>query len=420
MATIRHLRFSSGKGDDKGRETEKEPLDQLLADPGLIHSLRQEEHRRRLWLLAVAALCLGLLLGGGAVWWVHRERPRAALKKPAAATLPVKADGPSSEELARILTANGLALAKAKEIHTAWAYLRLATELSPTFVEAWDALALAYFYGGQVDEAERAFRRCTEIDPGYLRGYHATGDLYFYTGDYRKAEQFWLKAGATRPLARVRLLEGRFAEAAPLVKELEEKTPDQWFVRVMVEAVRAGQLTPEMRLQLEPGFVGSRSPETARGWRLYFAERYDEASEVFGRVLARDSRDGSARLGEGWCRLKTSAPQEAQADFELVLKTWPSNYSALNGLGWSLKEQNQAPAAAAAWKRVLNLRPESPETPESLKGLGMVSFEQGDAGQASRYLTEALLQNPFDPETRTVLEDALEQLPQSTIQQVKP
>ena len=404
MATFKHLGISSGGGKRGGPE--KERLDQFLADPGLINSLRQEESRRRLWLFAVAALALGLLVGGGAVWWL-----RGTTREGRAATITGQPGGQSSEELARILTTNGLALAKAKEIQKAWAYLRLATELSPNLVDAWDALAVAHFYGGQMDEAERAFRRCTEIDPGYQRGYHGQGDVYFYTGDHRKAEEYWLKGEALRGVARLRLLEGRFAEAAPIVQDLERKTPDQWFVRLMAEAVRTGRLTPEMRLQLGPGFVGSRSPETARGWRLFFSRQYNDASAAFERALAQRPQDGSALLGRGWCRLRTGKPREAQADFDGVLKTWPSNYSALNGLGWSLKAQGRTDGAAAAWKQVLGLRPESPETPESLKGLGLIAFERGDAEAADRYLTQSFLQNPYDSETRTFLEDALKKLP---------
>lgn len=405
MATFRQLRIFSS-----GRRSESEKLDRLLtdlADPGLIQSLRKEDSRRRLWLWIAAALVLGLLAGGGGAWW-FLGRSAGSRGAERAADRP---GGQSAEELARTLTAHGLALAKAKEIQKSWAYLRLATELSPNFVDAWYALGFAQFYGGQMDEAERTFRHCTEIDPGFLRGYHGIGDVYFYTGDHRKAEEYFLRGDAIRGVARLRLLEGRFAEAAPLIQELSQRTPDQWYVRLMAEAVRAGHLTPEMRLLLEPGFLGSRSPETARGWRLYFAQRYGEASQVFGGVLVRQPQDGSARLGRGWCRLKMGSYREAQADFDRVLETWPSNFSALNGRGWSLKAQGQAAAAAKAWKRVLELRPESPETPESLKGLGMLCFEHGDYPRASTFLTRSFLQNPYDGETKTLLEDALKKVP---------
>jgi tetratricopeptide (TPR) repeat protein len=406
VATFRQLRiFSGGR---RGRESDK--LDRLLtdlADPGLIQSLRQEDSRRRLWLWIAAALVLGLLAGGGGVWWLlgrnagGRDAERAKDKP----------GGPSSEELARTLTTHGLALAKAKEIQKSWAYLRLATKLSPNFVDAWYALGFAQFYGGQMGEAERSFRHCTEIDPGFLRGYHGVGDVYFYTGDYRKAEEYFLRGEAFRGVARLRLLEGRFAEAAPLVQELSQRIPDQWYVRLMAEAVRAGHLTPEMRLLLAPGFLGSRSPETARGWRLYFAQDYKEASKVFDGVLARQPQDGSAQVGLGWCRLKLGSARKAQADFDRVLKTWPSNFSALNGLGWSLKAQGQTEGAERAWKRVLELRPDSPETPESLKGLGMLSLERGDSSQARNLLTRSFLQNPYDSETKTLLEDTLKTAP---------
>jgi Tfp pilus assembly protein PilF len=99
----------------------------------------------------------------------------------------------------------------------------------------------------------------------------------------------------------------------------------------------------------------------------------------------------------------------------------------LNGLGWSLKAQGRPEEAAKAWRRVLELRPESPETPESLKGLGLLAFERGDYAQANRYLTRSLLQNPYDAETKTFLEDVLEKLPEeregtrsSMLEMVKP
>ena len=387
----------------RGRKKESARLDAFLkdlADPGLIESLRKEEGLRYRGPLSLAALVLGLLVGGGvtAGWLVQRSAPP-----------PVSAA--DSEDLAHSLTNQGLALTRAKEISQAWSYLRLATEMRPNLVEAWAALGLADLYGGQIDEAERAYRRCAQIDPNDPRGLQGLGDVYFATGDLRKAEECWLKGNARRSVSRLRLLQGRFAEAAPLVGELARQTPDQPYIQTMVEALRAGRLTPELRWRLGQGVVGSRSAETARGWRLYFARRYGEAAAVFSRVLDQTPGDGSARIGRGWCRLKAHGYVEAHADFTRVLAEWPSNYSALNGLGWCLKDQGRAPEAAAAWQQVLALNPESPEAPEGLKGLGMLAFEREDYPQADLYLTQALLQNPFDPETRTLLSDALKRLP---------
>jgi Tfp pilus assembly protein PilF len=280
--------------------------------------------------------------------------------------------------------------------------------------EGWAALGLADLYGGQMDEAERAFRRCAEIDPGNPRGLQGLGDVYFATGEYGKAEEVWLKGGAMRSVARLRLLAGRFAEADPLVRQLAQKTPDPVYTRAMVEALGTGRLTPELRRRLGPGIVGSRSAATAHGWRRYFAHDYQAAEAELSGVLAGDPRDDSARLGRGWCRLKTRSFGPAQADFAAVLKTAPSNYSAWNGLGWCLKAQGEPQRAAAAWSQGLALHPESPEAPESLKGLGLLAFERKDPARAAAYLTRSLLQDPYDLETRALLEELLKspQLPQ--------
>jgi tetratricopeptide (TPR) repeat protein len=380
---------------------ESERLDAFLkdlSDPGLIESLKGEERRRSSWRLVVAALLLGLFLGGGATaWWLSRR--------------PAPSSRISSEDLAHALSAQGLAFTKAKEIYQAWSHLRLAIEMRPNLFDAWAALGLAQLYGGQMGDAEHSFRRCTQIDPGDPRGFQGLGDVYFALGDSKRAEEYWLKGNANRSVSRLRLLQGRFNDAAPLIQELVRQTPDQLYVQTMSEALSAGRLTPELRWRLEPGIVGSRSAETARGWRLYFAGQYEDASGVFRRVLADSPGDASARIGRGWCGVKARDYKEAREDFERVLAAWPSNYSALNGLGWSLKALGRPAEAAAAWRRVLELNPENPEAPESLKGLGMLAFERGDFPEADHGLTQSLLQNPYDQETRTLLGEVLKRIP---------
>ena len=48
------------------------------------------------------------------------------------------------------------------------------------------------------------------------------------------------------------------------------------------------------------------------------------------------------------------------------------------------------------------------EIPESLKGIGMVYSERGDYARASSYLARSVARNPYDPETRKLLEQATE------------
>lgn len=400
-----HRNFRLLPRSEAGKRSEGERLDRFLtglADPGLITSLRREEQRRKRFLLAAVALVLGLVLGGGGVLLVLRVWNA---KSPQIARA-------SSEERARMLVSQGQRLMKVKEFEKAWADLQLATELAPDLVDAWDSLGQAYFYGGQTVDAERAVRRCLKIDPEYSRAYHILGDISFYSGDLATAKKNYAKAGKRfRILARVALLENRFNAAVPLIRQLMREVPDDPYVKVMARVLRAGRLTRELRLLLEPTYLASRNPNTARGWRLFYGRRYEEASATFGHALRREPHDGPAMIGRGWSLLKLGTAREAQSDFERALLTWPSNYSALNGMAWSLKAQGQSEGAAKLWRRVLEI-PHNPhvEVPESLKGLGMVAYERGDYSQANLYLARSALLNPFDAETAKVLENTLGKL----------
>lgn len=407
-----------------GRKEESERLDNFLhnlADPGLVSSLRRDELRRKRLLIAGAFL-LGLLLGaGGLLLTVHFRQPLGSTGRAAAAA--ARRDPHAAGEEAVLLVAQGRKLMRAKEIARASDYLELATRLAPNSVEAWDAFALAKLYGGQVTEAERSLQRCLQIDPEYLRAYHLLGDIGFYLGeDSRRYRGLWEKSDARRALARLGLLENRLAEVAPLIRRMHRENPDDRYIEIMMEAVRRGRLTPELRLMLEPSYALSRDPDVEAGWRFYFSQSYEEASAAFSRALTRNPRDASATIGRGWCLLHIGTPREAQSVFEEALALRPSNYSALNGLAWTRKAQGQLEGAAKLWRRVLELpHIDHIEIPESLKGLGMVYFERGDYTQANLYLARSFVMSPNDPETEKLLKDVAQKLssPQVSLEKGK-
>lgn len=400
MLTLKNLRLLF-RGNS-GRKSGAERLDTFFADPALVRSLREDDHRRKRLPLLLLSLLLGLLLGaGGVLLALHPWKPAAGIRT-----------GASGEEMARTLASQGQIFTKAKEIDKALSYSRLATELAPHLVDTWDALAYSLFYAGQTAEAERAAQRCLRIDPGYSRAFHMLGDINFYTGDWKQAEAYWGKANAKRALARLLLLENRFDEATPLVRALAHDTPDDRYVQVMSEAAQLGRLTPELRRKLAPDFVASRNPETAKGWRLFYARRYEEAAATFSRMLSQAPHDGSAIIGRGWCLLKIGTPREAQSAFDQALATWPTSYSALNGLALSRKAQGQTEGAVTLWRQMTEDLPriEQMEIASCYKGLGGVYYERGDYPRANHDLAQSLMRDPFDPETATLLRSTLEKL----------
>lgn len=395
---LKTLPRSRGGSDRSKKESER--LDDFLglSDPVVVRSLREDDARRKRWMLA-AALILGLLIGSGGTWLVLRFMAE-----------PVSTSS-SNEEEARLLVSQGEALMRGKELNQAFVYLELATRLAPDLVDTWDALGRSYFYAGQTAEAERAMRRCLELDPGHTRAYHVLGDLSFYTGDNAKAREYWQKAGAKRAVARLNLLENRMEEAAPLIRELARDTPDDRYVPLLQEALRLDRITPKLQGQLGPHYIFSRNPETAKGWRLFYSGRYTEAATTFSYALQREPKDGSAMIGRGWCLLKLSSFREAQSYFEQALATWPSSYSAINGLAWSRKNLEQSEGALRLWERLLGMPHITHiEIPESLKGMGMVYFERGDYPRANSYLARSFMMNPYDQETKKLLDQTLQKL----------
>ncbi|HEX4966267.1 MAG TPA: tetratricopeptide repeat protein [Thermoanaerobaculia bacterium] len=380
LKNFRLLTWSEGK-----KRSEAERLDRFLsdlADPGLIGSLKKEEQRRRRRFGAIA-LFAGVLLGAF-LFWLAFDARRSETE------VPVQ----SAEETAHSLTTHGHTLSK--QLPQAWSELQLATTLAPRMVEAWDGLALAYFYSSQTQEAVRCLNRCLEIEPGYKRGLHLLGDVYFYSGRPKEAEKYWLQARDDRGVARLRLLQGRMPEAVPLVRKLAAERPDDLWVQVMVKAVDGGQLTPDLRWRLEPGYVLSWNPDTAKSWQSYYNDDFPEASVAFSQVLAAHPEDDSAMLGKGWSLLKIASPAQARSYFERVLARQPANYSALNGLGWALKAEGQCDSAVKTWERLWSLQADTAETAEALRGLGTVYFDRGDYRQANLYLAHCMARNPGD------------------------
>jgi Flp pilus assembly protein TadD len=401
VLTLKNLRLLlSGRGGRNSEDAER--LDAFLADPALVRSLREDEHRRKRLPLVLVSLLLGLLLGAGIVLLVlHPWRPAPA----------IRISSPSGEQMARVLAGQAQIFTKAKELDRALSHARLATELAPNLIDTWDALAYSLFYAGQTAEAEKAVQRCLKIDPGYNRAYHMLGDFSFYAGDWKQAEAYWKKAGATRALARLLLLQSHFDEAAPLVQSLPS---DDRYAKVMSEALQLRRLTPDLRRKLAPDFVASRSPETTEGWRLFYARRYEEATATFSRAISHAPRDGSAIIGRGWCLLKIgTTPREAQSAFEQARATWPTSYSALNGLAWSYKAQGQSEGAVMLWRQMIEDLPriEQMEIASCYKGLGTVYYERGDYPRANHYLALSVMRDPFDEETKTLLSSTLGKLP---------
>ena len=64
------------------------------------------------------------------------------------------------------------------------AYQR-ATQLDPTFKEAWANLAQAHRDAGDRANAERIFARAFEVDSRYVHGFHLRGLLYYGCGEIR-------------------------------------------------------------------------------------------------------------------------------------------------------------------------------------------------------------------------------------------
>jgi tetratricopeptide (TPR) repeat protein len=112
---------------------------------------------------------------------------------------------------------------------------------------------------------------------------------------------------------------------------------------------------------------------------VYFeAEKFDEAAEWLLQALKLDPKNTDASTQLGMTYFFTKGPDQALAQFERSLKISPNHARTLLNKGivlWRGKQDLEA--AAATWKKLVELAPNSPEAEMAKQGLQAISGGRG-------------------------------------------
>jgi tetratricopeptide (TPR) repeat protein len=229
--------------------------------------------------------------------------------------------------------------------------------------------------------------------------------------DYKNAEKYLLKAAPQAPaawygLARLYLLDGKFADAKKWAKKIVDSGEGDRGAEQMLEAAEKQELSPELRRTIEPPPLDDRtSADTMRGWRLFNQGRASEAKEIFQAALQANADDGAAQNGMGWCLLVSGESSEAKPYFEKLIQADPNAAGAMNGLARVLMADGDIQGAIKIWEDSLKV---SQGATASMHGLADAYCEIGEYSKAAPLLERLLALQPDDARLKAKLARARE------------
>jgi tetratricopeptide (TPR) repeat protein len=378
---------------------EGERLDRFLdADPLLLVSLQDEERglRRRRLRHAALAGAFGLALA------IPAFLLATGVLGPSGRT------AAPDREKAVLLTEDGWKLHFEDRHNEALANFNLATRLAPGLAKAWEGIAICQTDLYQSELAEQAFLRSLAIDPRSESAIDGLGNLYLRRGDERRAEETWVRGGRERQLARLYLLQGKFAQAeARLASVLRgPQPPEDDLLYQMARAARSRRLDPTLRSLLEPEPTG-RSAWADLGWRLYNEKRYAEAAAAFDEAISKVPSDVNALGGMGRALLDMGRPEEARVYFERALWLDDDHVLSLDGFALSLKNEGNVQEAIRVWQE---MSARYPGVNIGTPGLAWTYYEIQDYGQAAVQFARLIRRHPYDSRLAEALNVAVENL----------
>ncbi len=387
-------RFTVVRGDG---ETER--LDQFLdTDPLLLSSLQDEERGLRRGRLRHAALAGAL----GLAFAIPAFLLAAGFLSPSGRTATL------DREKAVLLTEEGWKLNSEDRHNEALVNFNLAIRLAPGLARAWEGFASCQTDLYQSELAEKAFLHSLALDPRSESAIDGLGNLYLRRGDERRAEEIWARGGRDRQLARLYLLQGKFAQAETrLVSVLSgPQPPEDDLLYQMARAARSRRLDSALRSLLEPEPTG-RSSWADLGWRLYNEKRYAEATAAFDKSIAKVPSDVNALGGMGRTLLDMGRPAEARVYFERALLLDDDHVLSLDGRALSLKNEGRVDEAITVWQ---GMSARYPGVNIGTPGLAWTYYEIQDYGQAAVQFARLIRRHPYDSQLAEALNVAVENI----------
>ena len=264
----------------------------------------------------------------------------------------------------------GAAALQSGHLDEAAADFTLATELNPTFAEAWFNLGLVKMQQEQWAESEAALKKSLSLKPA-LHGAH----LFLGIDKYRDGDL----AGATEALKKETALDSKSSTALMWLGVVQLANGD----------VDGAATNLDAAAKLKPGDVDILY-HRGRAHMLISKESYDQMYQA---------DPGSWRVHQVLAESFAEAERQQDAAIECKLAIQmrpkePGLHQQLGDIYWS---ENHLDEAEAAFQDELQIDPQSYE---SMYKLGVVSLEKSKPEVAAHLLSESLKRAPDSLETR--------------------
>ncbi len=388
------------------------------SDGLLTNALRTDERRRRSRRLVVWSLYGGLFLMGTILLilftgglTLFTPPPADAVERVALAKK--RATLTEDERIARgeQLSKQAWALWQQQKFDEAAKKFQAALEFDSGDANSWNGLGWASLNSGNAEEALKAFEKCVALDPSHPAGLNGLGQTYLSQREYAKAEKFLLKAAPNAPaahfgLARLYLLTGKYDKAKPWIEKALAAQPNEEMLKQWLAAAEKGELTAELRQQIEPPPVAADSTAqklAGQGWQQFNSGNPRSAERSFRQALAKDPENLSAMNGLGFLLLNTGKTAEAKSLFEKCLEVEPDAAGPMNGLARCLKAEGKVDEAIALWEKMSK---KYPGPTAATVGLATTYLEKKEYAKALPYFEELVKSQPDNAEFKQGLEDA--------------
>jgi tetratricopeptide (TPR) repeat protein len=292
---------------------------------------------------------------------------------------------PLSPEAMAMLQA-GADAERRRDLDTAVADFRRATELAPNSAVGYARLGNAFLQKKDYDSALPALRKAAELSPDFAPVQKLLGFALLTRGYAAEAIPHLDAAHEYGALGIAQLQENRPADAVMNLQRALEKNPaDPDLLYYLSRASDA--LASQSLDRLLTSAPNSQRAHQALGQAQFASKQYDAAAKEYQQAIAMRPDLPGLHLELGQVYAAEAQWPKAEAEFRAEAALQPGNAEAAYRLGDALMQQGKMKEAAAELKRSDALRPDMPET---LYALGKASAAAGDNAAAEKSLDRVI------------------------------
>lgn len=142
---------------------------------------------------------------------------------------------------------------------------------------------------------------------------------------------------------------------------------------------------------------------TVSGWKLWTAQKWDEAQAKFEEAVKLDPEQTNAWNGLGWSCFNGGDDEKAEEAFKKCVELEPDHPAALNGLGQIHFFRRNYAEAEKKWLLISDERLPGDEPPAHWYGLAKMYLLQGKYDESAKWTKKILAKQPNDDGLKRML-----------------